>query len=236
MSKTTDATLTWETDLPLFSREMLKQWTYAMIATALVMLLLLGTLFTAQGEWKTLPMLGLMVVSITGGLWLLGLVIMAVLFRGRYRVRYTLSDDGILMETLDTVAKTANSAAIILGVLARKPGLAGAGLIGKSRESEAVRWKGAFTAVAKPERQLIALNNGWRTVMFVQCTAENFAPVMARVEAAMAKHKTGQRVEKSSPLPFYLRHTALILLASGPLFMLCDHYCPVNDHGVWPHP
>jgi hypothetical protein len=219
-----NAPLTWETDLPLFSREMLQQWSYAMLATALVMGLLLGTIFAAQGEWRAFPMLGVMVASVSGGLWLLGLLIMALLFRGRYRVRYTLSDAGILQETVDSVARTANRAAIVLGVLARKPGLAGAGMIGKSRESESVRWQGAFAAVVKPDRHLIALKNGWRTLMFVQCTVENFAAARERIAAEMQRHKTGKRVEKSSPLPFYLRHSALILLASAPLFALCEEY------------
>ncbi|MDP2832387.1 MAG: hypothetical protein Q8Q28_03640 [Pseudomonadota bacterium] len=223
MKKTT-APLVWETDLPLFSAYMLRQWSLAMLATALVMGLLLGTLFAAQGNWDALPMLGLMVAGASGGLWVLGLIIMAVLFRGRFHVRYTLSDAGILQETVEPIAKKANRAAIILGVLARKPGLAGAGLIARSREFEAVNWKGAFNAVTQPERHLITLRNGWRTVMFVQCTAENFAEVMERVSQSMQQHKTSKRVATNSPLPFYLRHTALIMLASVPLFMLTEEY------------
>ena len=222
--KKTSAPLAWETDLPLFSPEMLKQWTYAMLATALLMGLILGTIFAAQSEWDAFPALGLMVASVSGGLWVLGLIIMAVMFRGRFHVRYTLDDDGILLENVEPLAKKANRAAIVIGVLARKPGLVGAGLIGRSRESEAVRWQGAFTAVAKPERHLIALRNRWRTVMFVQCTAENFSAVMERVNQAMKQHKTSSRVEKTSPLPFYLRHSVLILLAAVPLFMLAEEY------------
>ncbi len=222
--KNPTAPLIWETDLPLFSPEMLKQWSYAMLATALVMGLLLGTIFAAQGEWDALPKLGLMVGVLTGALWVLGLLIMAVFFRGRYHVRYTLSDKGILQETVDAVARKANRAAIILGVLARKPGLVGAGLIARSRESEAVNWKGAFAAVEKPARHLIVLRNSWRAVMFVQCTPENFDEVQQRVNQAMRRNQTRERVATNSPLPFYLRHTALILLASVPLFMLAEEY------------
>lgn len=223
MSKSTPP-LIWEADLPLFSPEMLRQWSYAMLATAAVMVLLLGTIFAAQREWNALPALGLMVVSVTAGLWLLGFVIMALMFRGRFRVRYTLSDEGILLENIEEISKKANRAAVIVGVLARKPGLVGAGLIGQARESGAVRWQGAFTAQAKSARNLIALRNGWRTVMFVQCTPDNFAEVWNRVNQAMLRHKTGNRVEKTSPLPFYLGHTVLILLASAPLFMLAEEY------------
>lgn len=223
MKKTT-APLIWETDLPLFSPEMLKQWSYAMLATALVMSLLLGTIFAAQGEWDVLPRVALFIGALTAGLWLFGLLIMALLFRGRYHVRYTLSDKGITQENAEPVAKKANRAAIILGVLAGKPGLAGAGLLAQSRESESVNWKGAFAAVAKPGRQMIVLRNRWRAVMFVQCTPENFDAVLERVNRSMAKHQTQERVAGDSPLPFYLRHTALILLACAPLFMLAEEY------------
>lgn len=222
--KSATSPLVWETDLPLFSPEMLRQWSYGMLATALVMGLLLGTIFAAQGEWDAMPALGLMVLVLTGAFWLLGLVIMAVMFRGRFHVRYTLSGKGILQESAEPIAQKANRAAIILGALAGKPGLAGAGLLARSREAEMVNWKGAFSAVEKPGRHLIALRNGWRTVMFVQCTPENYAEVLERVNQAMRQHKTGTRVANNSPLPFYLRHTALIMLASVPLFMLAEEY------------
>jgi hypothetical protein len=216
--------LVWETDLPLFGREMLRQWTLAMLATALLMILLLGTVFMAQREWHALPMLAAMLLGTAGGLWLLGLAIMAVLFRGRFHVRYTLDDQGILLENVEPIAKQANRVAIIVGALARKPGLIGAGLIGRSRESEAVRWNGAFTLLAKPDQRVISLRNRWRSLMLLQCTEANYAEVLARVELAMQRNQTAARVEPHSPLPFYLKHSALILLASVPLFMLAEEF------------
>ena len=218
------APLVWETDLPLFSPEMFRQWSYVLLATALLMSLILGTIFAAQREWAALPTLGLMILAISGGIWLFGLILMALLFRGRFRVRYTLSDDGILLESIEPIAKKANRAAVVVGILAQKPGLLGAGLIGRSREAEVVRWQGAFTMAEQPRRHLIALRNRWRTLLLVQCTEENYAAVRERVNQSMQRHKTGSRVAAASPLPFYLRHSALILLASLPLFQLAAEY------------
>lgn len=218
------AALIWETDLPLFSREMFMQWTLGMSVTALVMVLILGTIFVAQGEWDTLGGLILMAGGCSAGLWLLGLIIMAVMFRGRFHVRYTLDDQGLRLESAEALAKKANRAAIVLGALARSPGVAGAGLLARASETVTVRWKGGFVAVPKPARHLIALRNGWRTVMFVQCTADNFDTVLARMQSAMHKHKTANRIERASPLPFYLRHSVLIMLASLPLFALADEF------------
>jgi hypothetical protein len=213
--------LVWECDLPLLGRDMLRQWAGAMAATALLMVLILGTIFAAQGDWAALPMLAALVLGGAGGLWALGLLIMGVLFRGRDRVRYTVSDQGIRMETLDRVARTAHRVAVVAGVLAGKPGLAGAGLIGRSREVEAVRWHGAFTVKVAPARQMIALRNRWRTLLWVQCTPDNFDAVRDRMMQAMQQHRTAQRVAPTSPLPFYLWHSLGIFLACAPLVGLC---------------
>ena len=40
----------------------------------------------------------------------------------------------------------------------------------------------------------------------------------------MRRHQTASRVEARSPLPFYLKHGVLILLASVPLFQLAEEY------------
>jgi len=216
--------LIWETDLPLFSRRMLGQWTGAMAVTALVMTLILGTIFVAQKEWDAIgPVLG-MTVAVSAGLWLLGLLIMAVLFRGKYRVRYTLSDRGVRCDTIDRIARTSNRLAIVAGVLARSPQALGAGLIATSRESEEALWSGAFKAVHDPGRHLIVLRNAWRSLLWVQCTPDNYATVTAYIESHMRRRKTESRARGRSPLPAYLGRTALVLAASFPLFPLAEEF------------
>jgi hypothetical protein len=219
-----DHPIVWETDLPLFGREMVHQWTGAMLATAALMLLLLGTIFVAQGEWDSLRALGGIVLAVTAGIWLFGFVVMALVFRGRYHVRYTLAGDGIRCETVEPVARKVNRLAMLLGLLSRKPGLVGAGMIAQARESEAVRWSGGFTASPRPDGHAVALRNRWRTLMLVQCTPENYAAVSERIDREMAAHGTAGRVATGSPLPFYLGHTALITLASVGLFLVAEAY------------
>jgi hypothetical protein len=218
------ANIVWETDLPLFSRRMLVQWTLAMLATALVMFVLLGTVFAAQGEWDAMPPMLMMIGAVTGGLWLLGLIIMAVLFRGKYRVRYTLSSTGIVCETLSTVAKKANRAAIVVGVLARSPQAVGAGLIGISRETEEVRWSGAFKAVQHPGENVVMLRNAWRSLLWVQCNPDNYAEVAGAIEQHMKRRRTASRVPGKSPIPAYLGRSLLVVLACLPLFPLAEEF------------
>lgn len=216
--------IVWETDLRLFSPEMLKGWSLAMVATWVAMMLILGIVFLAQGETDTLPDMALVFLAVVAGLWVFGFIVMALLFRGKFRVRYTASETGILMETLDTVAKKTNRLAIVLGVLSGKPGLLGAGLIGRSREAEAVEWDGAFRAVRRPERHLIVLKGPWRSLMLVQCLDDNYARVAALVEQEMARHGTAKRVPGKSPLPTYLGRTLLVALASFPIFGLHEEF------------
>lgn len=216
--------LVWETDLPLFSRMMQAQWAGASLATAAVMMLIMAPIFISQGEWDALLGISAMAVATAAGLWLLGLLIMALLFRGRYRVRFTVDRKGILCETLDRTAKAANRLALVAGILARKPGVAGAGMIGMSRESESIRWAGAFRAVYQPQRHAILLRNNWRTLMWVQCTAENYAAVAAAVAQHMTRRRTAGRARGKSPLLGYLGRTLLVLVACAPLFPLADEY------------
>ncbi len=224
MSDASRPDLVWETDLPLLSRRMLGQWTAGMLVTALVMTLILGLVFAAQGEWDALlPMLG-MILAVTAGLWVLGLLIMALLFRGKYRVRYTLSDKGIRCDTIDSIARKANRAAIVVGILARSPQALGAGLIATSRESEEALWRGAFRAVHDAEAHRIDLRNAWRSLLWVQCTPDNHAEVSARIGVLMQRRKTAQRARVRSPLPAYLGRTLLVLAASFPLFPLAEAF------------
>ena len=216
--------IVWESDLRLFSPEMFKGWSLAMVATWVVMMLILGIVFVAQGETDSLADMALVFLAVVAGLWVFGFLVMAVLFRGKFRVRYTASETGILMETLDTVAKKANRLAIVLGALSGKPGPLGAGLIGRSREAEGVAWDGAFRAVLRPERHLIVFKGPWRSLLLVQCREDNYARVSALVEREMAGHGTAKRVPGKSPLTTYLGRTVLVALASLPIFGLHEEF------------
>lgn len=216
--------LIWDSELRLFSPEMLKSWAIAMVATWLVMMLILGITFTAQGEAEDLPAIALVLLAVTAGLGVSGLLVMLLLFRGGYPVRYTVSGEGVRMETLSQVAKRSNRLAIVLGALSGKPGLLGAGLVAQTRETEAVAWQGAFRLEPRPRRQLIVLKGSWRSLMLVQCREDNYEEVLARMRQEMRAHHTTERVPGRSPLPAYVRRTVLVALASWPIFAVHTEY------------
>lgn len=223
MSDTRPA-IVWETDLPLFSRRMMAQWAYAMLATAAVVALILGTVFMAQGDWDAIPPMLMMALAVTAGLWLLGMLIMALLFRGKFRVRYTLDDRELRYQVVERKARIANRLTILAGILARSPQALGAGLIAKSQETMAVRWTGAFRAVYDPDRHHITLRNAWRGLMWVQCTPENYAEVADAIERNMTRRQTASRIAARSPLPVYLGRSVGVMLACLPLFALAEEY------------
>ncbi len=216
--------LSWEAELPLLTRAMFRQWSGAMLATVLLMALILVPIFAVQGEWKALPMLLSVLMAVSLGLWLLGFLVVGLVFRGRMRVRYTLTDRGVLQETLDRTIRGASRLAIVAGVLARSPQLVGSGLIAKSREAEAIEWPRVARADDDPEHHVITLRNSWRTLLWIQCLPENHGRVREYIHQALAGNPAGSESAQRSPLPRHLLHSALIMLACAPLFMLVEEF------------
>ncbi len=216
--------IVWETNLNLFGPESMKGWGLAMVAVWLVTMLILGVVFVAGGEAEALPSIALFMLAITTGLGVMGLLIMLLLFRGSYPVRYTLSGKGIRMQTLSRAARRSNRLAIALGMLSGKPGVLGAGLIAQSRETETLSWRGAFRLETRPSRQLIMLKGAWRTLMQVQCRPDNYEQVLARIREEMRRHRTLERMPGRFPLPVFLGRTALVVLASLPIFAVHTEY------------
>ncbi len=222
---TAPAKIVWDTELKFFSPLMLGRWTWAMVITFAVMLLIMGTVLVPNEGWDAIAGILPLCAAVIGAFWLLGLIIMAVVFRGRYAVRYTLSSKGILLETTSTAAKKANRLAIVAGVLSGKPGVAGSGLLAASQETQEVKWGGNFHAAYRPGEHMILLKGPWRTLLMVQCTPENYAEVADKVAGYVQRRGTAKRAAAGkSPLPGYLLRTALTVLACVPLFLLADDY------------
>ena len=106
------------------------------------------------------------------------------------------------------------------GALARKPGVAGAGLIAASSEAMATRWAGIRRAVYDPRRRNITLRNRWRTIIVLYCTPENYEAVAAAVRLHLSAVPAASRPKRGSPVPALLGWTAAVIAASFPAFVL----------------
>jgi hypothetical protein len=73
-------------------------------------------------------------------------------------------------------------------------------------------------------RFTILLRNSWRSLMWVQCTPENYETVAAAMARHMREHRTDERVAGRSPLWRSLGRTGLVVLAVFPLFAVADEF------------
>ena len=214
-------TISWEIDIPLVTNlRIIKAVALVAAMSCLIPVLLIGLVLGSQGDMRDIIVVARAFALAGCGIFVTALVVMAVFFGNRTRTRYTVDAHGILQETIDTRSRAASRLAGMAGSLGRNPATIGAGLLAAGRESERLQWEGAFTLDARRSRHLLILRNAWRPLMEVYCTPDNQAEVEALVRAHMARHHTCSRVAQRSPLPGYLGHTALILLASFAIFAL----------------
>jgi hypothetical protein len=216
---------TWEIAVPLLNNRamvggILKAFGIAALLVGALMTVILGS----QGDWDELPPLLLMFAAIFAGFIVLSLLVMAVVFRNRMRFRFTVSETGILFETIDKTVKAVNRLAIVAGVLGGSAQTTGTGLISASQETQEVRWEGAFRAEYRPRSRTIVLRNAWRQLMTVYCTPENYAEVAERIRSAMESNATASRVPTRSPVARYVGWSVTAALATLPLFLLVEEF------------
>jgi hypothetical protein len=216
---------TWEITVPLLNnRAMVGGVFKAFGIAALMICILMAVIFGSQGDWDTLPPLLLMFAAVFGGFTVLSLLVMAVVFRNRMRFRFTVSDTGILFETIDKTAKAVNRLATVAGVLGGSAQTAGTGLIAQSQETQEVHWEGAFRAEYRSRSRTIVLRNAWRQLMIVYCTPDNYAEVAVQIRDAMQRSGTAERVPARSPVARYVGWSVTAVLASVPLFLLVEEF------------
>ena len=219
------APIEWEIAVPLLgNRAVMGDWVKLCVATGIVTGGLIGLLLAVQGEWGAVLSVLIAIGALSLGLFVFGIVIMAVFFGGHMHFKFTLDADGIRCDMVDRRARTANRLALVAGVLAGRPGTAGAGALAMSRESESVAFAGGFRATFNQDSRQIDLRNGWRRLMVVYATPENYAVVAARIDASMGTAGTAARVRTGNPLPKRLGLSALVVIATLPVFALVDTY------------
>ncbi len=187
--------------------------------SGLIMALLMSFLLAVQGEWERIPTMLLISLCAAGGLALMMVLVILLVFGNRMRMRFALDEKGIAVEMVDRRAKRANRLAAMAGILGASPTTAGAGLSAMARESEFLTWRGIVEARYAPGRRSITLRNRWRTVAFLVCTPENYAQAEALVRAYL-RPVAADAQAGASPLPRLLGRSLLVVLAALPVFIL----------------
>jgi hypothetical protein len=222
--------ITWDTDIPLVTNGyMLRTMLKVTLGSGVLVGALVSLMLGVQGDWSLIPSILAMFFAAGMGFFAISVLIMWLVFGNHFRVRFTVGATGVRYESLDRASKVGNRAALVVGLLAGRPGAAGSGLLAMTQENQALAWSGAFRAEFDPGAHRIAFCNRWRTLMMMYCTAENYEQVRSIVTSQMATHSTAERAAGKSPLGSYLLHTTLAVLACLPLYALGDVY----DYGLF---
>jgi len=125
----------WEKEISLITNpNIVKAWLKAMLATYFLVMVIMSTIFIGTGEIESLPMVAGIFAVTVAGLFLFGLLVMLIVLGNRYRVRFSVSEEGIVYESIDTKANTLARFTVVAGMLTGRPGAAGAGLLAISQQ------------------------------------------------------------------------------------------------------
>lgn len=172
--------LEWISSFPLAtSRFILYDLGKVLFWTAAILLTLGSLVALAQGgadepasEWfAAIGIFGLVLL----GLGVLFLLVMVAVFRNRFRAWFSIGPEGFAFETRTRAATWSSRAAVVAGILGGSPGTAGAGLIAASQESSFTRWTEVRRLRLHPRHCVISVMNGWRVVVRLYCTPDNYA-------------------------------------------------------------
>jgi hypothetical protein len=180
--------LSWQVNVPLLTDQfimydLLKVWGFS----TLFMFLIMAAIFIFERNWRglisMLPPVGLTSL----GILVLFLLVMLFFFGNRFPMGFMLSPQGAMVASLSRRGRWGNRLAVILGALAGKPGVAGAGLLGMARESVGIGWDEVRRLNIHPETRVISLMDSWHVVLRLYCTPKNYDQVLLAVQKLAAR-------------------------------------------------
>ena len=211
--------LTWEADVHLITHPlMLTNFVKLFVLAGAIMAALLCFMMAITGQMDNIVLMLELVGICVGVVMALCLLVALAVFRNRMHMRFRVDDTSAEVELHDSRAKIASKLVLAGGLLMGKPGLAGAGLIATANTQQRAVWSAIERARYHPACRAITLSNGWRTVITLFCTPENYSAVAATVHNALAAQPP--RARRRNPLPMLLLRTVLVVAACLPLFFL----------------
>ena len=175
--------LSWQTEMPLLtSRFFLYDFAKVILITGAIFYLILLITFAASSGLEHIGQMTAVIVMILGGIAFLFAMISLVFFTNRWPMAYALSSRGLTWQSKSTRGRRANRVAMLVGVLAGKPGMVGAGLLATSEEQGWMSWQTIRRVKAYPEQRVISIRNSWRVVIRLFCNPDNFDTVLQTAE------------------------------------------------------
>ena len=226
----------WEVNTPLLTNQfimydLLKVWGFS---TLFLGLLMVG-IAVYDRHWHTLVGMAPVLGAVSAGLLVLLILVMLVFFGNRFPMGFRLGPRGAMVVSLSRRGRWGNRLAVILGALAGKPGVAGAGLLGMAQETVGVSWEEVRRLHIHAPARVISLMDSWHVVMRLYCTPQNYEVVLNAVQtwsagglqkAAQGAHPRGFAPNRRLGLKSLLAAAAAFLVTALPL--------PVSPVLIWP--
>lgn len=212
------AGIEWEVDVPLVTNPVvLRQIAFVFLLVPFIACGLLAPPMWSTGSLDGFPALAAMIFGISAALGVIGLLAAWLVLGNRIRMRFHVAINGVVTEITDTRARRIGWLTLVLGILSGKPGAAGSGMLTLSNARQSANWGAIRVARFHPSREVVELSNGWRTIIVLFCTAENYDSVARMVKEHMPEPRARN---KSSPLPRALLWTAATIVATVPAFAI----------------
>ncbi|MHB1132918.1 MAG: zinc ribbon domain-containing protein [Chloroflexota bacterium] len=192
--------VTWSRRVPLLTNRFILwdfAWVFGVSVGALYLIVAVMGLF-AEGELVLLPPeVGLIVLAILGGLFLVATLL--VLGNG-YNMVFTLDGEGVTWRSGRRERNLGRLAWFVglLALLQGRPGLLGAATLAQSQEGDGIAWRSLHAVKVYPGPRVISLSNSWRAVLRLYCLPENFEAVKERV---LAEAAAAERWRAAHPRP-----------------------------------
>lgn len=183
--------LAWDIAVPLLTnRFMLFDFIRWMLLTCAVMALaacLIGLFALSMKVFLgILKLFGLICIGMT----VLFLLIMLFFFGNRMELAFAIDKSGISALVASRKAKAGNRLAILLGVLAGKPGAVGAGLLGRDQEHTRLEFSELRWVRFSPGAAVISLRDKWFRHVRLYCRPDDYSQAEALVAQGLERAKS----------------------------------------------
>ena len=180
--------ISWEFNAPLLTNQfimydLLKVWGFSTLFLGLLM----AGIAVYDRNWRTLADMAPVVGAVSAGFLVLLILVMLVFFGNRFPMGFRLGPQGAMVVSLSRRGRWGNRLAVILGALAGKPGVAGAGLLGMAQETVGVAWDDVRRLNIHAPARVISLMDSWHVVMRLYCTPQNYEVVLNAVQKWAAR-------------------------------------------------
>jgi hypothetical protein len=191
MSKKVERKLKWIQRIPLYQNTfILKSIGFVILASFSILLLIVFSIFLFEGNAgqfiDALPGLGIALLIICA----LFLIATWIVMGNGYRAEFTVSKEGVLMEGKDSRAKKLSWLAFVTGLLAGKPGVAGAGMLGMSRNTYHIPWQKVKSIKYNSKRYIITIKQHGLKQIDLYCNREDYIKTATAVKRLFDRYGT----------------------------------------------